>query len=413
MRIAMIDPSLFTWPYDAALALAMQEAGHEVAIFGKPIESSEAGPAHALLRTHFYRELDSAFAKKLPRAAFLLSKGIIHVRDMVSLLSELRAFRPDVIHVQWAPLAIVDRWFMPQLRAIAPLVMTVHDSVPYNGSPRSYLQRLSAVAIMGGFDRLIVHTRVAQQRLAEYQLDANKIRLIPHGPMGVAPVLASESFSSAPPKQPGGPVEILLFGRIKPYKGADVLIRAAAEMRPEILRQCKIRIIGKPFMDLEPLEREIREKGLSDYVSLEPRFVAENEVGQLLAATDVIALPYREIDASGVLMSCLSAGVPVVASRIGLFAEMLEDGKHGRLIAVDDHVTLARALEELVVNPDLRARMGAEVKQLRGDMPSWASIATMTVNLYRELTGTPGNASGPGRSKRERGNESLEGEASA
>jgi glycosyltransferase involved in cell wall biosynthesis len=385
MRIAMIDPSLFTWPYDAALALAMQEAGHEVAIFGKSIEPAEAGPAHALLRTHFYRELDSAAAKKLPRPAFLLGKGLIHVRDMVSLLEKLRAFRPDVIHVQWAPLAIVDRWFIPQLRAIAPLVLTVHDSVPYNGSPRSYLQRLSAVAIMGRFDRLIVHTRVAEQRLSEYGLAADKIRLIPHGPMSVAPVLENES-AAAVSKQPGSPVEILLFGRIKPYKGADILVRAAAAMRPEVVRQCKIRIIGKPFMDLEPLEREIREADISEYVRIEPRFVAESEVGQLLAATDIIALPYREIDASGVLMSCLSAGVPVVASRIGLFAEMLVDGKHGRLINVGDYRALAGALEELVVNPELRARMGAAVKQLRAEMPSWASIAEMTLNLYRELT---------------------------
>lgn len=419
MRIALIDPSLFTWPYDAALALAMRDAGHDVAIFGKPMEASEAGPAHALLRPHFYRELDSALAKQLPRAAFLLSKGVIHVRDMIALLAELHAFRPDVIHVQWAPLAVVDRWFIPRLRAIAPLVMTVHDSVPYNGSPRSYLQRVSAVAIMGGFDRLIVHTRVAQQRLAEYQLAADKLRLVPHGPMGIAPVLESASLAR-PPKPPGAPVEILLFGRLKPYKGADVLVRAAAEMRPEILRQCKIRVIGKPFMDLQPIAQLIKEKALSDYVSIEPRFVAETEVGQLLAATDLIALPYREIDASGVLMSCLSAGVPVVATRIGLFAEMLEDGKHGKLIAVDDHVALARALEELVVNAELRARMGAEVKQLRAAMPSWASIAETTVNLYRELTGASSGSAGTGHSEPFRAvlrdphdHDSLEGEASA
>jgi len=110
-----------------------------------------------------------------------------------------------------------------------------------------------------------------------------------------------------------------------------------------------------------------------------------------------------------------------VATRIGLFAEMLEHGKHGKLIGVDDHVTLARALEELVVNPDLRARMGAEVKQLRAEMPTWANIAAVTVNLYRELTGTTGNASGAGRSARDPRdpldprdhNNSLEGEASA
>ena len=63
----------------------------------------------------------------------------------------------------------------------------------------------------------------------------------------------------------------------------------------------------------------------------------------------MIVLPYREIDASGVLMTAISAGVPIVATKVGLFAELLEDGRHGRLIAVDDHQALARALDELVL----------------------------------------------------------------
>jgi glycosyltransferase involved in cell wall biosynthesis len=212
--------------------------------------------------------------------------------------------------------------------------------------------------------------------------------------MGVAPVLevASAADGGRASKPPGAPVEILLFGRIKPYKGADVLVRAAAAMRPDIARQCKIRIVGKPFMDLQPLEQEIARAGIGASVSIEPRFIAENEVGQLLASADVIALPYREIDASGVLMSCLSAGVPVVASGIGLFAEMLVDGVHGRLIAVEDHQGLARALEDLVVNSKQRVAMGAAVKQLRDEMPTWANIAEMTASLYRELTGGEGSA---------------------
>lgn len=386
MRIALIDPSLFTWPYDATLALALQERGHEVAIFGKPIEPNEAGPAYTLLRPHFYRLLDSHVARRLPHAAFLGVKGVLHVAEMRRLIEALRSFRPDIIHVQWSPLPIVDRWFIAALRAIAPLVMTVHDPVPYNGNPRSYLQRVSAVAIMGRFARLIVHTHKAAERLREYGLPAENIRRIPHGPMGLAPVL--EHGVALPERRPSSQIEILLFGRLKPYKGVETLVRAAAEMRPESLAKCRIRIIGKPFMDLAPVEQLIAQRGLARHVQLEPRFVAEAEVAELFASADVIALPYTEIDASGVLMSSLAAGVPIVASRIGLFAEMLEEGKHGRLIDVGDHVALARALEQLADDPELRARMGAEVRRLRDAIPDWATIAGMTEQLYRELLGS-------------------------
>jgi glycosyltransferase involved in cell wall biosynthesis len=388
MRIALIDPSLFTWPYDATLALALQARGHELAIFGKPIDPKEAGPAYALLRPHFYRLLDSDLAKRLPHAAFLGVKGVLHVAEMRRLLDELRAFRPDIIHVQWSPLPIVDRWFVAALRAIAPLVMTVHDPVPYNGNPRSYLQGLSAVAIMGRFARLIVHTHKAAERLREYGLPAENIRRIPHGPMGLAPVLENGVL---PERRPGTAIEILLFGRLKPYKGVETLVRAAAAMRPESLRKCRIRIIGKPFMDLAPAEQLIAQHGLAQHVQIEPRFVAEAEVAELFASADVIALPYTEIDASGVLMSSLTAGVPIVATRIGLFAEMLEDGRHGRLIEVGDHQALARALEQLADDPELRARMGGEVRRLRDAIPDWGTIAGTTEDLYRELLG-PGGA---------------------
>jgi glycosyltransferase involved in cell wall biosynthesis len=386
MRIALIDPSLFTWPYDAALSLALDAAGHEVVIFGKPLSDAGAGPAHALLRPHFYRQLDSDAAKRLSRRAFLARKGVSHVWDMTRLLQELKAWKPDVIHVQWSPLPIVDRWFVPALRGIAPLVMTVHDAVPYNGSPRSRLQRMSAISIMARFDRLIVHTRATGQRLKSYGLPAERIRRISHGPLGEA---LPSAGAAAPTRAAEDPVCILLFGQMKPYKGADVLLRALAAMPHDILARCRVRIVGKPMMDLSALLQFVRDASLGDYVQVEARFVPETEVSSLLAWADIMAMPYRQIDASGVLMMSLGFGVPIVATRVGLFAEILEDGKHGRLVEVDDHLALARALEELVANPALRARMGAAARQLRDEIPGWDMIAQQTSQLYRELLPEP------------------------
>lgn len=388
MRVALIDPSLFTWPYDAALALALQAAGHEVAIFGKPPRETDTGPGRALLRPHFYRQLESPLAQRLPRPLFLGCKGVHHIVDMARLMSELRAFRPDVIHFQWAPLPVVDRWFANWLQRLAPIVLTVHDSAPFNGAVSSAVQMAGAVSIMSHFDRLIVHTDAAAQRLRSYGLRPERVRRIPHGPL--------EGSAVAVPKRPrsdADPVSILLFGRIKPYKGADVLLRAAAAMRPEALQRARIHIVGQPFMDLAPLHALVRDAGISERVRIEPRFVADAEVGELLSSADIIVLPYREIDASGVLMTAISAGVPIVATRVGLFAELLEDGRHGRLINVDDHLALARSLDELVLSPELRARISGQVSELREALPSWESIARLTLNLYGELA--PGSRSAP------------------
>ena len=146
---------------------------------------------------------------------------------------------------------------------------------------------------------------------------------------------------------------------------------------------------------LAPLHQLIASAGIADSVRIEPRFVSDDEVSCLLGSADVVALPYREIDASGVLMTALSAGVPIVATRVGLFAELLEDGVHGRLIEVEDHEALARALAELVQDATLRTRMGEQVRALREALPTWINIAEETGRLYAELSaaGAPAVAS--------------------
>jgi glycosyltransferase involved in cell wall biosynthesis len=384
MRIALIDPSLFTWPYDSALALALRDEGHTVRIFGKDPRATDKGPALELLERHFYRELEPLVGR-LPHPLFLGIKGLSHTFHMGRLLRELRAFRPDVIHFQWAPLPAVDRLFLPALRRIAKTVLTVHDSAPFNGNPRSALQAAGAISIMSSFDRLIVHTEAAAQRLRSYGMAAERVCRIPHGPLEGSTLPVRRAT-----KEEHAPVTVLLFGRIKHYKGTDLLLRAAAEMRRDLLARTRIRVVGQPFIDLAPLHALVAQAGISDYVQIEPRFVSDQEVSELLGAADIVALPYREIDASGVFMTALSAGVPIVATRVGLFAELLEDGVHGKLVDVEDHRALARALEALVESAELRERMGEHVRGLRDALPRWSSIAQQTTLLYEALVPTAG-----------------------
>ncbi len=412
MRVVLIDPSLFTWPYDSALALALQGEGHEVTIIGKPLSSAGAGPAHALLWPYFYRRLSPNSAHGLKKAPFLLRKGISHAFSMRKLARELRPWQPDVIHFQWAPLPMVDRMFLAELRELAPIVFTVHDSTPFNGNPRSFVQSAGALGILSRFDRLIVHTQQAVARLRSYGLAEDVVRCVPHGPLDtISPASPSElvdTVSLAPESErfdvpetsparladaQERPVQVLLFGRIKPYKGTDTLVQAAALMDPAIRARCRIRIVGEPFIDLSPLERAIHDADMANQVQIEPRFVAEQEVDTLLGLADILVFPYREIDASGVLMKSLAAGVPIVATRLGLFAEMLTDEKHGRLIAPDDPAALARALEQLVASTALRRRMGAEVRRLREQIPQWPAIAKTTAQIYGELLRAPARSS--------------------
>ena len=377
MRVAMIDPSLFTLPYDAALAAGLQAEGHEVVLHGRAPGPDDNATDGAPLRESFYRVASAPVLARLPQALRLAIKGLDHAWSMQALVRRLRRERPDVIHFQWLPLPVVDRRFLKRLRAIAPLVLTVHDTNPFNGNPTGGLQRVGAHAAFADFDRLIVHTEQGRARLLAHGEGMDRVAVMPHGLLGRA------SAAVADPMQ--GEISFLLFGKIKPYKGADLLIAAFAGMQPELRAQSRLRIVGKPYMDLEPLYQQARQMGVADRVTIEPRFVGDAEVGGIFAPGVIASFPYREIEASGVLSLAITFGRPILATRLGGFFEAVQDGEHGLLVPPEDVAALAAAMSRFVADRGFAAACAAHVRALTTSVPTWPEIARRTVELYAAL----------------------------
>ncbi|PCI57312.1 MAG: group 1 glycosyl transferase [Alphaproteobacteria bacterium] len=376
MRVALIDPSLFTWPYDRALVEGLKSNGHDVILFTKYLSEDEQGKGQPNVREIFYPGLQMKFFKNLPKPVFLSIKGVSHFFSLIILWFHLKFYKPDAIHFQWAPLPIMDRFFIPLFKLIAPTVLTVHDSSPFNNNPSAAMQRIGAIKIFNSFDHLIVHTKSAVQALTEYGLNKEKISIVPHGFLESG-IDAATAKRSIPPV-----MNFLLFGQIKPYKGVDVLIKAVAALPADLREKCHVHIVGKPQMDMEPLFAIAKDLGVESSIAWDLRFINDDEIGDLFSKADAMVLPYREIDASGVLMQLISVGKPVIASRIGLFAELLEDGKHGYLIEQDDHAGLAKAMSLLINDHKLCTTMGEHVSELQNSLPSWKDIGKMTSDIY-------------------------------
>jgi glycosyltransferase involved in cell wall biosynthesis len=379
MRIALIDPSLFTLPYDLKLAEGLRQAGHDVDLFGKAVPSEEAAEAAVPLRPLFYGELAGLGAERWPAGLGKAAKGLSHIRGMWRLAEMLERERPDIIHFQWLPLPIVDRAFLARLRRVAPLIVTAHDSEPFNGNATAGLQQLGAIDILGRFDRVIIHTEQARDRLLAQGIAAHKLCKIAHG------FLDDEASAALPEAgdDPAAKVRFLLFGKLKPYKGADLLIEAVAQLDPAIRARTEVLIIGKPYMDVQPLEAAAAPLGGS--VRLDFRFVPEGEMRGLFTAADVLAFPYREIEMSGVLMAALKTARPILASRIGGFAELLQDDRHGVLVPPGDVDALAAGITRLVMEPATRRAMAVALVELAGAIPSWRQIGETTASLYRSV----------------------------
>jgi glycosyltransferase involved in cell wall biosynthesis len=373
MRVALIDPSLFTLPYDTALAGGLRGEGHEVLLYGREPDIDDNSADNAPLVPGFYRVAGHRVLKRFPGPVRLAIKGADHIASMFWLRRRLRLNPPDIIHFQWLPLPFVDRHFLEGLHRIAPLVLTVHDTNPFNGAPSSGLQGVGMARLFGAFERLIVHTTRGRERLIEQGVDPSRVAVLPHGLLG-------DNTPIEVPDQATGDVTFLVFGKIKPYKGIDVLIEAFGRLPARLREKARLRVVGKPYMDLQPLRGLALARSVDP--GLEPRFVADDELPGLFGPGTIATFPYREIEASGVLALALAHGRPILASRIGGFAETLTDGVHGLLVEPDDPASLAAAMTRFLDDPRFMAECASNVAALARAMPTWPEIARSTAEIY-------------------------------
>ncbi len=375
MQVALIDPSLFTLPYDKALAQGLEQAGHRVSLFGRRPGRLDSDPRGVDLVAHFYPVANLALAQRLPKALRLGLKGGDHAVSMLRLLRTLRRLRPHVIHFQWLNLPMVDRRFLAALRRIAPLLLTVHDTNPFNGDPSSALQQRDFFECLAGFDRLVVHTEQGRDRMLAAGLPAHRLAVLPHGLLLDAPAAPT-------PDQMDGRITFLLFGKVKPYKGLDVLIEAFASLPPGLRGQARIRVVGKPYMDVAPLVARAEALGMARHLEIEPRFIEDREIPSLFGPGVVAAFPYREIEASGVLSIALAHGRPIIASALGNFAEALTDGVQGHLVPPGEVESLGRAMTHMLADRNFAAQCAVQSRLAFDRIPRWGDIGRQTAAVY-------------------------------
>jgi glycosyltransferase involved in cell wall biosynthesis len=223
--------------------------------------------------------------------------------------------------------------------------------------------------LLHSMDAVVVHSQHGADRIAgELGLPRERIRVIPHGVFDHYTRIADPAPLPPELAQTDKPV-ILFFGLLRPYKGIEVLLEAF-----EQVEDAELWIVGMPRMPLEPLrDLAARARGTVRFV---PRFVTDDEIPAYFRRATVVALPYRQIDQSGVLYTALAFGKPLVLTSVGGFPEVAERYDAATLVPPEDPQRLAAALRSAIDKP-AEATSPAHY--------SWDAIAAQHLALYREL----------------------------
>ena len=263
------------------------------------------------------------------------------------VIRAVRAFRPDVVWVPaehaWTPV------IGSALRAW-PIVQTIHDVAHHKGEEsRFYLSLRQFVLEMA--TRFVVLSQWARKQLVE-QIGPESVSVVPLGAFVPGTGLEAPAFSPAPGK--GG---VLFFGRMAPYKGLDILLKAfqvAARRFPH----AHLRIVSGG--DISSYSELLRQ---TPNVTLTNRFVPEKEICQILQESDFLVAPYIDASQSGVLPMVLTTGRAVIASDVGGLPEQFTPGQSGLLVPPGDVQRLAEAIETLLGDPQMARKMGEHGRQ--------------------------------------------------
>lgn len=352
MRVQLLDPRADVLPYDHALAAALARGGVDVELVtSRFVHGPAPRPEGYEVSESFYR-----LATRLDRQCL---RGAVRAAEHVPGLLRLRrgSALADVRHWQWLPFERVTTSLLPPAR---PRVLTLHNVIRRERSARRLLDAMDAV---------IVHTRHGAGLLG----GGPRVHVIPHGAFEHLTQQAGEQ--SLPSELAGrdGPV-VLYFGVVRPYKGVDVLVEAFREVEG-----AELWVVGRPMgVSLPALHAPAG-------VRFVPRYVSDAELPAFFRRADLLVLPHRTVDVSGVLFAGLAFGKPMILSDVGGFRELADEHNAARLVPPGDPGALAAAISELLSDPAERSRLAAGARAAAAGPYSWDRVAERTLEVYREV----------------------------
>src|SRR5438552_12525933 len=289
------------------------------------------------------------------------------VYDPKEFRGALREFQPEVLHAHFAtePTAAA-RELAAELRV--PFTFPAHGYDIYRKPPADFADRAAAAAAV-----ITVSEANARYIVKTFSVPTAQIHVIPCG-------VNAERFS--PQGERLEPPHVVCVARLRPVKNLGLLLEGCAALQSRGAEfRCVLVGDGSCRDELEAMRARL---GLARVVE----FAGAAEQAEVLAWWQRATVAVLTSESEGMpvsLMEAAACGVPAVAVAVGRIPELIDDGVTGFLTPPGDAGKLAAALERLLCDPDLVARLGVAARQRAQEHFSLARQVDCLVALWRTL----------------------------
>ena len=264
-----------------------------------------------------------------------LDAGAEPVLNPLNPITWARAFKSVK---DFSPALVIFQWWQPffglMIGTLVRLfhkkglrcIIECHNVFPHESTP---FDRLLLKFALPPADAFITHSR---------EEEADLLPLVPGKRISVASLPTPGEFFGGTNHARDGRT-ILFFGKVRKYKGLDVLLAAM----PKVLSQidCQLLIVGEFYDSIERYRELIHKLELEQDVHIDSRYVPNEEVVGIFDRADVLVLPYLSATQSAVAQIALRNGLPVIASRTGGLSEVVIENVNGLLFPPGDSNALA------------------------------------------------------------------------
>lgn len=275
--------------------------------------------------------------------------------DLRALVDLTRLVQPDVVHTHSSKAGVLGR--LAAASTARPVVHTPHTFAflfrAEFGAWQRALFRALEVALAGSTAAVVAVSRSEAESMCRAGVvPRERVRVVPNG-IDASRWVSARPVSRASLGVPEGVPLLAVLGLLHVAKGQDVALRSLA--RPELAgSHLLLAGMGEARAELEELARSL---GVADRA----HFLGwRDDAPELVAASDLVLLPSRWEGMPYIVLESMAAARPVVAARVDGAVELVEDGRTGALVEIEDDAGLARAAARvLALGESARERMGA------------------------------------------------------
>lgn len=272
-------------------------------------------------------------------------------------------YKPDVVHASTTCLTSIT--LMPFIRRLPCTLLTVHDPIPHS-RPNALSYFIRCRYPYRSYKKLLfLSPALVNDFIQEEKIEKNRIlfsRLGIYDYLRTYPVITNRLGRY-----------VLFFGNIEPYKGVDILVEAYCRSRCKE-EGIKLVIAGNG---------KIPQCAQCDSILYINKYLANEELANLIRHCEFVVLPYRSATQSGCLMSAFAFNKPVLGTKVGDLPLEIEDHVTGMIVEANSMDDLLSGLNEMMRADKKVMEENIKKKYSDGGKISWEVIAQELINDYK------------------------------